>query len=79
MRSGIGLRWWLPPNRPTLPLHLFVMKDTFQGFTAVRQGPTGEWPVWVAARSRAEAAVCAMVTFVVLAAESLPGRSDQPR
>ena len=43
------------------------MQDRFEGFTAVWQRPTGdEWPVWIAARSRAHAGVCAMVTFTVL-------------
>jgi hypothetical protein len=42
------------------------MKDRFQGYTAVWQAPTGEWPVWIAARSRAHAGVCALVTFAVL-------------
>jgi hypothetical protein len=42
------------------------MKQEFHGFTAVWQGPTGEWPVWIAARSRQHAGVCAMVTFAVL-------------
>jgi hypothetical protein len=49
------------------------MKNLFQGFTAVWSGPTGEWPVWIAARSRAEAGICAMVTFAVL--ESRAARS----
>ncbi len=38
----------------------------FQGFTAVWQAPSGEWPVWIAARSRAQAGICALVTFAVL-------------
>ena len=42
------------------------MKSTFQGFTAVWHGPAGEWPVWIAAPSRAHAGICAMVTFAVL-------------
>jgi hypothetical protein len=42
------------------------MHSPFQGFTAVWQRPTGEWPVWIAARSRAQAGICAMVTFAVL-------------
>jgi hypothetical protein len=42
------------------------MQNPFQGFTAVWQRPTGEWPVWIAARSRAHAGICAMVTFAVL-------------
>jgi hypothetical protein len=46
------------------------MKDAFQGFTAVWRGPSGEWPVWIAARSRAEAGVCAMVTFAVLESQA---------
>jgi hypothetical protein len=46
------------------------MKDSFQGFTAVWRGPSGEWPVWIAARSRAEAGVCAMITFAVLESQA---------
>jgi hypothetical protein len=42
------------------------MKNGFQGFTAVWRGPAGEWPVWIAARSRADAGICAMLTFAVL-------------
>jgi hypothetical protein len=42
------------------------MQKTFQGFTAVWQRPAGEWPVWIAARSQAHAAVCAQVLFAVL-------------
>ena len=42
------------------------MQNPYQGFTAVWQRPTGDWPVWIAARTRAEAGVCAMVTFTVL-------------
>jgi hypothetical protein len=42
------------------------MESPFRGFTAVWQRPTGEWPVWIAARSRAHAGICAMVTFAVL-------------
>jgi hypothetical protein len=52
------------------------MQDRFQGFTAVWQRPTGEWPVWIAARSRAQAGVCAMVTFTAL--ERLLERAAQP-
>jgi hypothetical protein len=46
------------------------MKDEFQGFTAVWRGPEGEWPVWIAARSRAHASVCAMITFAVLESQA---------
>lgn len=46
------------------------MESPFQGFTAVWQRPSGEWPVWIAARTRADAGICAMVTFAVL--ESRP-------
>ena len=46
------------------------MKDAFQGFTAVWRGPSGAWPLWIAARSRAEAGVCAMVTFAVLESQA---------
>jgi hypothetical protein len=42
------------------------MQSSFLGFTAVWQRPTGEWPVWIAARTRAQAGICAMVTFAVL-------------
>jgi hypothetical protein len=50
------------------------MKNPFQGFTAVWQGPSGEWPVWIAARSRAQAGICAMVTFAVL-----ESRAERPQ
>jgi hypothetical protein len=43
-----------------------IMNRPFQGFTAVWQGPSGEWPVWIAARSRVQAGICALVTFAVL-------------
>lgn len=43
-----------------------TMQNPFQGFTAVWQRPTGDWPVWIAARTSAQAGVCAMVTFAVL-------------
>lgn len=46
------------------------MKDAFQGFTAVWKGPAGEWPVWIAARSRAHAGICAMVTFALLESQA---------
>ena len=46
------------------------MKNAFVGFTAVWQGPTGEWPVWIAARSRAHAGICALVTFAVLESQA---------
>jgi hypothetical protein len=46
------------------------MKDAFHGFTAVWQGPTGDWPVWIAARSRAQAGICALVTFTVLESQA---------
>jgi hypothetical protein len=42
------------------------MKDAFVGFTAVWQRPTGDWPVWIAARCPAHAGVCALVTFALL-------------
>jgi hypothetical protein len=51
------------------------MKDTFQGFTAVWRGPSGEWPVWIAARSRADAGVCAMITFAVLESQTARPRA----
>ena len=44
------------------------MKNMFHGFTAVWHGPVGEWPVWIAARSRADANVCALLTFALLEA-----------
>lgn len=50
------------------------MKDAFQGFTAVWQRPGGEWPVWIAARSRAHAGICAQVTFAVLESQVARGR-----
>ena len=53
------------------------MKDSFQGFTAVWRGPSGEWPVWIAARSRAEAGVCAMITFAVLESQSATAPRDR--
>jgi hypothetical protein len=46
------------------------MKNAFQGFTAVWRGPAGEWPVWIAARSRADAGICAMLTFAVLESQA---------
>jgi hypothetical protein len=46
------------------------MKDAFQGFTAVWRGPDGKWPVWIAARSQADASVCAMITFAVLESQA---------
>jgi hypothetical protein len=52
------------------------MQSPFQGFTAVWQRPTGEWPVWIAARTRAQAGICALVTFTVL--ESLLDRTARP-
>lgn len=30
------------------------------------QGPSGEWSVWIAARSRANAGICALLTFALL-------------
>jgi hypothetical protein len=42
------------------------MKGAFQGFTAVWEGPSGEWSVWIAARTRANAGICALVTFALL-------------
>jgi hypothetical protein len=42
------------------------MKGVFQGFTAVWHAPTGQWPVWIVARTRAHAGVCAIVTFALL-------------
>jgi hypothetical protein len=51
------------------------MKQVFQGFTAVWRGPTGEWPVWIAARSRTEAGICAMVTFAVLESQAARSRA----
>jgi hypothetical protein len=51
------------------------MRHAFQGFTAVWQGPEGEWPVWIAARSRAHASVCALVTFAVLESRAEPNRA----
>jgi hypothetical protein len=53
------------------------MKDAFQGYSAVWRGPSGEWPVWIAARSRADAEVCAMLTFAVLESRTVrPQASD---
>jgi hypothetical protein len=46
------------------------MSGTFQGFTAVWRRPAGEWPVWIAARSRAHAGICAMVIFAVLESQT---------
>jgi hypothetical protein len=51
------------------------MKSPFQGFTAVWRGPAGEWPVWIAARSRADAGICAMVTFAVLESQAARPRA----
>jgi hypothetical protein len=51
------------------------MKDAFVGFTAVWRGPSGEWPVWIAARSRADAGVCAMITFAVLESQKAQPRA----
>ena len=51
------------------------MQQAFQGFTAVWRSPAGEWPVWIAARSRTEAGICAQVVFAVL--ESRAVRQDQ--
>ncbi len=42
------------------------MNDPFSAFNAVWSSPQGEWPVWIAARSAADAGVCAMVTFHLL-------------
>jgi hypothetical protein len=51
------------------------MKNAFQGFTAVWRGPAGEWPVWIAARSRADAGICAMLTFAVLESQAARPRA----
>ena len=40
------------------------------------RGPSGEWPVWIAARSRADAGVCAMVTFAVLESQAARPRAS---
>jgi hypothetical protein len=45
---------------------------TFQGYTAVWEGPTGRLSAWVAARSRADAGICALLTFAVLVSQSEP-------
>jgi hypothetical protein len=50
------------------------MKKAFQGFTAVWQSPSGDWPVWIAARSQAEAGVCAHVVFAVLETQAAQAR-----
>jgi hypothetical protein len=42
----------------------------FHGFTAVWSRPGGEWPVWIAARSKADAGICAMVTFALLESQA---------
>jgi hypothetical protein len=52
------------------------MKQPFQGFTAVWQGPDGDWPVWIAARDRAQAGVCAIITFAVLESRSARLRAE---
>jgi hypothetical protein len=49
----------------------------YQGFTAVWRSPAGAWPVWIAARSRAEAGICAMVTFAVLEAQAERARAGR--
>lgn len=49
------------------------MTNAFQGFTAVWRGPSGERPVWIAARSRADAGICALVIFAVLESEAAAG------
>jgi len=46
------------------------MNGTFIGFSAVWHGLAREWPVWIAARCRAHASVCAMVTFAVLQSQA---------
>lgn len=51
------------------------MKDAFHGFTAMWRRPSGEWPVWIAARSRADAEVCAMITFAVLESQTARPRA----
>ena len=42
------------------------MKGAFQGFTAVWDGPSGKRPLWIAARCRAHAGICALLTFALL-------------
>jgi hypothetical protein len=49
--------------------------QAYQGFTAVWRGSAGAWPVWIAARSQADARVCAMVTFAVLEAQAERARA----
>lgn len=53
-----------------------MMKYTFLGFTAVWQGPSGEWPVWIAARSRTQAGICALITFAVLESQAAQHRAS---
>jgi hypothetical protein len=50
------------------------MKGAFQGFTAVWERPGGGWPVWIAARSRAQAGICAQVTFALLESQAARDR-----